>query len=152
MECAGVPNFPATICVSINDEVIHGIPSKKTYIKEGDVVSFDLVVLKNGFHGDAARTYIVGEADSKTKKLVEVTKQAFFEGIKLARPGNRLGDVSNKIGTFIENNGFSVVKEFVGHGIGRQMHEDPAIPNYSIIAFILYNIFIIKSIFLAHFL
>ena len=130
VECAGVPNFPATICASINDEVIHGIPSKKNYIKEGDVVSFDLVVLKNGFHGDAARTYIVGEADSKTKKLVEVTKQAFFEGIKLARPGNRLGDVSNKIGTFIENNGFSVVKEFVGHGIGRQMHEDPAIPNY----------------------
>lgn len=126
----GIMPFPATICASINDEVIHGIPSKHTYIKEGDVVSFDLVVLKNGFHGDAARTYIVGETDDTTKKLVSITKQAFFEGIKLAKVGNRIGDISNRIGEFILQNGFSVVKEFQGHGIGRQMHEEPGIPNY----------------------
>ena len=126
----GVPAFPATICASINDEVIHGIPSKKTYIKEGDVVSFDLVVEKNGFHGDAARTYIVGESDSETKRLVEITKKAFFEGIKKAIPGNRIGDISSAIGEFVVKNGFSVVREFQGHGIGRQMHEEPGIPNY----------------------
>ena len=126
----GVMPFPATICASINDEVIHGIPSKKTYIKEGDVVSFDLVVLKNGFHGDAARTYIVGETDKNTKKLVDITKQAFFEGIKLAKPGNRIGDISHRIGEFVKQNGFSVVKEFQGHGIGRRMHEEPGIPNF----------------------
>lgn len=126
----GVPAFPATICVSINDEVIHGIPSKKTYIKDGDVVSFDLVVEKNGFHGDAARTYIVGKSDNETKRLVEITKQAFFEGIKQAIPGNRIGDISSAIGEFVKENGFSVVREFQGHGIGRQMHEEPGIPNY----------------------
>lgn len=126
----GVPAFPATICVSINDEVIHGIPSKKTIIKEGDVVSFDLVVQKNGFHGDAARTYIVGKSDEKTKKLVEITKQAFFEGIKYAKSGHRVGDISNAIGEFVKKNGFSVVKEFQGHGIGRKMHEEPGVPNY----------------------
>ncbi len=126
----GVPAFPATICVSINDEVIHGIPSKKIYIKDGDVVSFDLVVEKNGFHGDAARTYIVGKSDNETKRLVEITKQAFFEGIKQAIPGNRIGDISSAIGEFVKKNGFSVVREFQGHGIGRQMHEEPGIPNY----------------------
>lgn len=126
----GVMPFPATICASINDEVIHGIPSKKTYIKEGDVVSFDLVVLKDGFNGDAARTYIVGEGTKEAKKLVDVTKQAFFEGIKLAKQGNRIGDISHRIGEFVRENGFSVVKEFQGHGIGRQMHEEPGIPNY----------------------
>lgn len=126
----GVPAFPATICASINDEVIHGIPSKKTYIKEGDVVSFDLVVQKNGFHGDAARTYIVGETNKETKRLVDITKQAFFEGIKKAIPGNRIGDISSAIGEFVKKNGFSVVREFQGHGIGRQMHEEPGIPNY----------------------
>ena len=126
----GVPPFPSAICASINDEVIHGIPSKKTYIKEGDVVSFDLVVKKNGFHGDAARTYIVGEVDSETKRLVDTTKKAFFEGIKLAKSGNRIGDISNAIGEFVKKQGFSVVREFQGHGIGREMHEEPGIPNY----------------------
>lgn len=124
-----VADFPATICVSVNDEVIHGIPSKKKILKNGDLVSIDLVVCQNGFHGDCARTYLVGNVDEKAKKLVEVTKQAFFEGIKFAKKGNRLGDMSHAIGNFIEKNGFSVVKEFQGHGIGRQMHEEPGIPN-----------------------
>lgn len=127
---AGMNPFPATLCISINDEVIHGIPSKKTILKEGDIVSVDLVVLKNGFHGDCARTYIVGKASNEAKRLVDITKQAFFEGIKFAKKGNRIGDISNKIGEYINKNGYSVVKEFQGHGIGRQMHEDPGIPNY----------------------
>ena len=127
---AGMNPFPATLCISINDEVIHGIPSKKTILKEGDIVSVDLVVLKNGFHGDCARTYIVGKTSNEAKRLVDITKQAFFEGIKFAKKGNRIGDISNKIGEYINKNGYSVVKEFQGHGIGRQMHEDPGIPNY----------------------
>ena len=122
--------FPATLCISINDEVIHGIPSKKVILKEGDIVSVDLVVLKNGFNGDCARTYTVGKVSDEAQKLLEVTKQAFFEGIKFAKKGYRIGDVSHAIGEFVEKNGYSVVKEFQGHGIGRSMHEDPAIPNY----------------------
>ncbi len=126
----GVPAFPGSICASVNDEVIHGIPSKKVILKEGDIVSIDLVALKDGFNGDCARTYIVGNIDKETKRLIDVTKQAFFEGIKYAKKGNRLGDISHSIGEYIEKNGFSVVKEFQGHGIGRSMHEDPGIPNY----------------------
>lgn len=125
-----VQNFPATICASVNDEIIHGIPSRKTILKKGDIISVDLVVLKNGFHGDCARTYVVGEIDSNTRKLVEVTKQAFFEGIKFAKKGYRIGDVSNAIGEYVKKNGFSVLKEFQGHGIGREMHEEPGIPNF----------------------
>ena len=125
-----IPDFPASICASVNDEVIHGIPSKKVILKEGDVVSIDLVAYKDGFNGDAARTYIVGNGSKEDEKLLEVTKQAFFEGIKYARKGNRIGDISHAIGEYIEKNGFSVVREFQGHGIGRSMHEDPGIPNY----------------------
>lgn len=126
----GVPDFPGSICASINDEVIHGIPSKKAILKDGDIISIDLVAYKNGYHGDCARTYMVGNVPEATKKLVEVTKQAFFEGIKFAKKGNRLGDISHAIGSFVAKNGYSVVKEFQGHGIGAQMHEDPGIPNY----------------------
>ena len=126
----GVPPFPATICTSINDEVIHGIPSSRVKLKEGDIVSIDLVVLKDGFNGDAARTYVVGKGSKQAYDLVNITEQAFFEGIKYAVKGNRIGDVCHAIGTFVEKNGYSVVKEFQGHGIGRQMHEDPGIPNY----------------------
>ena len=126
----GVPNFPGSICASINDEVIHGIPSKRAVLKNGDIISIDLVAYKNGFHGDCARTYIVGEVPETTKRLVDITRQAFFEGIKFAKKGNRLGDISYAIGSFVEENGYSVVKEFQGHGIGAQMHEDPGIPNY----------------------
>ncbi len=126
----GVPNFPGSICASVNDEVIHGIPSKKVILKEGDIVSIDLVAYKDGFNGDCARTYTVGKIDKESQKLIEITKQSFYEGIKYAKKGNRLGDVCHAIGEFVEKNGFNVVKEFQGHGIGRQMHEDPGIPNY----------------------
>lgn len=126
----GVIDFPATICASVNDEVIHGIPSRNVRLKDGDVVSIDLVTYKNGYNGDAARTHIVGNASNEDRKLVDVTKKAFFEGIKFAKPGYRIGDISNAIQQYVEVNGFSVVREFQGHGIGRKMHEDPGIPNY----------------------
>ena len=125
-----VPDFPASICASVNDEVIHGIPSSKVILKEGDVISIDLVAYKDGFNGDAARTNIVGKGKKEDEKLLEVTKQAFFEGIKFAKKGYRIGDISHAIGEYIEKNGFSVVREFQGHGIGRSMHEDPGIPNF----------------------
>ena len=126
----GVPPFPASICVSINDEVIHGIPSKHKFIKEGDIVSVDTVALKNGYNGDAARTFVVGKISKEAQRLIDVTKQAFFEGLKYAKVGNRIGDISHAIGTYVESQGFSVVREFQGHGIGKDMHEDPGIPNY----------------------
>lgn len=126
----GVQPFPSTLCISINDEVIHGIPSDKKIIKDGDVVSIDLVVYKDGFHGDAARTFVVGNSSEEAKRLVDTTKKAFFEGIKYAVKGNRIGDISHAIGEFVERNGYNVVREFQGHGIGREMHEDPGIPNY----------------------
>ena len=126
----GVPDFPGSICSSVNDVVIHGIPSSREIIKDGDIVSIDLVAYKDGFNGDCARTYIVGNVDKETKRLVEVTKQAFFEGIKYAKKGYRLGDISHAIGEYVEKNGFSVIREFQGHGIGREMHEDPGIPNF----------------------
>ena len=126
----GVPPFPASICISINDEVIHGIPSKNRKIQDGDIVSIDTVALKNGFNGDAARTFIVGQASKEAERLVKVTKQAFFEGIKYAKPGYRIGDMSHAIGEYVRSQGYSVVREFQGHGIGKDMHEDPGIPNY----------------------
>ena len=126
----GVPDYPASTCISINDEVIHGVPSKTRIIHEGDVVSVDLVALKNGFNGDMARTYLVGNCSKEAKKLVEVTKQAFFEGLKYAVKGNRIGDISHAIGEYVKSQGYSVVREYQGHGIGREMHEDPGIPNY----------------------
>ena len=126
----GVPPYPASTCISVNDEVIHGIPSKNRVIKEGDIVSIDTVALKDGFHGDAARTFMVGKVSKEAQRLVEATRQAFFEGIKYAKPGYRLGDVCHAIGEYVHSQGFSVVREFQGHGIGRQMHEDPGIPNY----------------------
>lgn len=126
----GVMDFPGSICASVNDEVIHGIPSNRVRLKEGDVISIDLVTYKDGYNGDAARTHIVGKGSEQDRKLVEVTKQSFFEGIKFAKIGYRIGDISYAIQQYVEKNGFSVVREFQGHGIGRQMHEDPGIPNY----------------------
>ena len=126
----GVPPFPASICVSINDEIIHGIPSKNKIIQEGDIVSIDTVALKNGYNGDAARTFLVGKVSKNAEQLVKVTKQAFFEGIKYAKAGNRIGDVCHAIGEYVHSQGYSVIKEFQGHGIGKEMHEDPGIPNY----------------------
>ncbi len=126
----GVPPFPASICVSINDEIIHGIPSKTRRIEEGDIVSVDTVALKNGYNGDAARTFIVGKTTKEAERLVAVTKQAFFEGIQYAKAGNRIGDVCHAIGEYVHSQGYSVIREFQGHGIGKEMHEDPGIPNY----------------------
>ena len=126
----GVPPYPASTCISINYEVIHGVPSSKRIIKDGDIVSVDLVALKDGYNGDAARTYMVGKVSKDAKRLVEVTKQAFFEGIKYAKKGNRIGDISHAIGEYVKSQGYSVVREFQGHGIGKEMHEDPGIPNY----------------------
>ena len=125
-----IPDFPASICASVNDEVIHGIPSSRVVLKEGDVISIDLVAYKDGFNGDAARTYIVGKGSKEDERLLEVTKQAFFEGIKYAKKGNRIGDISHAIGEYVRSQGYSVVREFQGHGIGKDMHEDPGIPNY----------------------
>ncbi len=125
----GVPDFPGSLCVSINDVVIHGIPSKDIIIKDGDVVSVDTVVLKNGYNGDAARTYLIGNCSDEAKELVAVTKQAFFEGLKFAKEGNRVGDISNAIETYVRSHGFNLVREFQGHGIGKEMHEDPGVPN-----------------------
>ena len=126
----GVPDFPASICASVNDKIIHGIPSKVEVLKEGDIVSIDLVAYKDGFNGDCARTHRVGEVTEEADRLIKVTEQAFYEGIKFAKKGFRLGDISHAIGEYVESNGFSVIKEFEGHGIGREMHEEPGIPNY----------------------
>lgn len=124
--------YPASICVSVNEEVVHGIPSPKRVIKEGDIVSLDAGVIYKGYHSDAARTHIVGTASEEATKLVEVTKQCFFEGIKFAKPGNHLHDISNAIGAYAEKFGYGVVRDLVGHGIGSHLHEDPPIPNYII--------------------
>ena len=126
----GVPDFPGSICASINDNIIHGIPSDKVILKEGDIISIDLVAYKDGFNGDCARTYPVGQISDEAQRLIDVTKQAFFEGIKFAKKGFRLGDVSHAIGEFVNKKGFSVIREFEGHGIGSEMHEDPGIPNF----------------------
>ena len=111
----GIPPFPAATCISVNDEIIHGIPSKNHIIKDGDVVSIDTVALKNGFHGDAARTFIVGKGTPEAERLVKVTKQAFFEGLKYAKPGYRIGDISHAVGEYVHSQGYSVVREFQGN-------------------------------------
>ena len=126
----GYGGFPGAICVSVNDTLIHGIPSKKIILKEGDIVSCDIVVKKNGYHADATRTFAVGEISEEAAKLIEATKKSFYEAVKLIKPGIRLGDISNAIQKYIEANGYSIVREFTGHGIGQQMHEDPYVPNY----------------------
>lgn len=125
----GYEGYPAGSCISVNNELVHGIPGKKA-LKEGDIVSVDIVANIDGFHADATRTFAVGEIDEASKRLIEITKQSFFEGIKYARPGNRLFDISSAIQQYIESNGYSIVRELTGHGIGRSMHEDPSIPNY----------------------
>lgn len=122
--------YPASICVSVNEEVVHGIPSAKRILKEGDIVSLDAGVIYKGYHSDAARTHAVGKISQEAAKLIEVTKQSFFEGIKFAKPGNHLHDISNAIGRYAESFGYGVVRDLVGHGIGSHLHEDPEIPNF----------------------
>ena len=126
----GYNGYPAAICVSVNDEVVHGIPNKKRIIREGDIVSLDAGVIYNGYQSDAARTHAVGEVSDEAKKLIEVTKQSFFEGIKFAKEGNHLHEISAAIEDYVVAHGFSCVRDLVGHGIGKEMHEDPQIPNF----------------------
>ena len=127
----GYSGFPASACISINDEVIHGIPCERR-IENGDLVSIDVGVLLNGYHADTARTFIAGDATEEAKKLVETTKQCFYEGLAQAVAGNRLGDIGYAIERHAVNNGFSVVYDYVGHGIGTHLHEDPSVPNYGL--------------------
>lgn len=132
-----VPNFlnyngyPASICVSVNNEVVHGIPSKKRVIQEGDIVSLDAGVIYKGYHSDAARTHGVGEISKEAKQLIEVTRQSFFEGIKYAKAGNHLNDISAAVQAYAEKFGYGVVRDLVGHGIGEHLHEDPEVPNFA---------------------
>ncbi len=122
--------YPASICVSVNDEVVHGIPHKDRILAEGDIVSLDAGVIYKGYHSDAARTYGVGKVSDEAQKLMDVTKQSFFEGIKMAKDGNHLHDISNAIADYCESFGYGVVRDLVGHGIGKNLHEDPQIPNF----------------------
>lgn len=122
--------YPASICVSVNDEVVHGIPDKKRILKEGDIVSLDAGVIYKGFHSDAARTHAVGAVSEEAKRLIEVTRESFFKGIEFAMEGRHLHEISRAIQNYVEENGFSVVRDLVGHGIGRNLHEDPEIPNF----------------------
>lgn len=122
--------FPASICFSINEVLIHGIPTYDMIVKDGDIVSIDAGIIYRGFHTDAARTFIIGDVPEEIKQLVKVTEDSFFEGIKYAKAGNRLSDISSAIEKLIVKNGFFVVREYVGHGVGRSLHEEPSIPNY----------------------
>ena len=132
-----IPNFknyngyPASVCVSVNDEVVHGIPNKKRILQEGDIVSLDAGLIYKGYHSDAARTHAVGQISPEAQKLIDVTKASFFEGIKMAKAGNHLHDISNAIDAFIQPYGYGIVRDLVGHGIGTSLHEDPQIPNFA---------------------
>lgn len=125
----GYRGFPATICVSINEQIVHGIPGSRV-IRDGDLVSFDVGAIVNGFHGDAAITLVVGSASGDSGHLIEVTREALNRGIEAAQPGNRVGDISAAVERFVKPHGYSLVREYVGHGIGRALHEEPAVPNY----------------------
>lgn len=126
----GYEGYPASICVSINDEVVHGIPRKKHRLFEGDIVSLDAGVIYKDYQSDAARTHAVGKISEEAQRLIDVTKESFFRGIEFAKAGNHLYDISAAIQKYVEANGFSVVRDLVGHGIGKEMHEEPQIPNY----------------------
>jgi methionyl aminopeptidase len=126
----GYKGYPASACVSVNEEIIHGIPSDGKIVREGDIVSVDFGIEKQGFFSDAAFTQAVGRIDKQRKTLIEVTRQALHEGIKQAKPDNRIGDIAHAIQSYVERYGFSVVRQFVGHGIGTRLHEEPEVPNY----------------------
>ncbi|HHX24626.1 MAG: type I methionyl aminopeptidase [Tepidanaerobacteraceae bacterium] len=125
----GYRGFPNSICASINDEVVHGIPGLRT-LKDGDIISIDVGAVFEGYNGDAARTFAVGNVKDDAMKLIDVTRQSFFEGLTFAKPGNRLSDISHAVQKYVERHNFSVVRDYVGHGIGQEMHEDPQIPNF----------------------
>jgi len=122
--------YPASACISVNDEIIHGIPSPRRVLREGDIVSVDVGAYIGGFHGDCAATFPCGRISPEAQRLIDVTRQSFFEGIRFAREGQRLQDVSAAVQSYVEQNGFSVVREYVGHGVGAKMHESPEIPNF----------------------
>lgn len=132
-----IPNFlhyngyPASVCVSVNDEVVHGIPHSGHVLYEGDIVSLDAGLIYKGYHSDAARTYAVGKISASAQQLINVTKQSFFEGIKMAKSGNHLNDISKAIDSYVTSFGYGIVRDLVGHGIGTQLHEDPQIPNFT---------------------
>lgn len=123
--------FPASICVSVNDEVVHGIPDRKRILQEGDIVSLDAGVIYKGYHSDAARTHGIGQITPEAQSLIDVTRKCFFEGIKYAKAGNHLNDISTAIQRYAESFGYGVVRDLVGHGIGSRLHEDPEVPNFS---------------------
>ncbi len=122
--------FPASICTSVDDVIIHGIPSESEVLQEGQIIGVDIGVIVHGYHTDAARTYAVGKISPEKQKLIDITEQSFYEGIKNLKAGSRIGDIGSAIQKFVEKHGFTVVREFVGHGVGRELHEDPCIPNY----------------------
>ncbi len=126
----GYGGFKGAVCVSINDELVHGIPSKHRVIKDGDIVSVDVGATLNGYVGDACRTYPVGVCSENALRLIKVTEESFFEGMKFAKPGNHLGDISHAIQSYCESHGYSLPRDYTGHGIGSHLHEDPYIPNY----------------------
>ena len=126
----GLYGFPGSACISVNDEVIHGIPSKKKILREGDIVKIDLGACYKGYHGDSARTIPVGKVSDEAAKLIEVTRNSFFAGVGQLKAGNRLGDVGSAIDTLVKENGFSTVRKYIGHGIGKEVHEAPDVPNY----------------------
>lgn len=130
--CKGYYDYPAGTCVSVNDTLIHGIPSKKIKLQDGDIVSLDVVACLKGYCADATRTFMVGTCKDNVKEIVKVCKDAFYEGIKQAKPGNRVGDISAAIQHYVESHGYNVARDFTGHGIGKNMHEDPSVPNYGI--------------------
>lgn len=127
--CLGYHGFPGTLCIEVNETVVHGFPSAYT-LREGDIIGTDCVVTLDGYHGDSCYTFAVGEIDAKTADLMKVTKESLYKGIEAAKEGKRIGDISNAIQTYCERHGYSVVREMCGHGIGRSMHEDPEVPNY----------------------
>lgn len=126
----GYRGYPKTLCTSLNDQVVHGIPSRNVILKEGDILSVDVGAIVEGFYGDAAKTFPVGKVTPETERLIKITEEALYKGIEIALPGKRLYDISSAVQRHVESNGYSVVREFVGHGIGRNLHEDPQIPNF----------------------
>ena len=126
----GYGGFPGSACISVNDEVIHGIPSNKVILKEGDIVKIDVGACYRGYNGDSARTFPVGKVSNEALRLIRVTEESFYEAIKVAKPNNRVGDIGNAVENFVISNGFSVVKDYVGHGVGPHLHEDPEVPNF----------------------
>lgn len=127
----GYGGFPASICASINEEVVHGIPGNRR-LETGDIISIDIGSIYNGYYGDSAKTHPVGTVDEASLRLIDITRRSFYEGLKFCRTGNRLSDIGHAIQTFVEANGYSVVRDLVGHGIGTSMHEDPQVPNYGL--------------------